>query len=823
MKKVIPLLLGIVFIFSSIMTVTAFAASPASQDGLSATLTAAKSTYAANEDIELALTVTNHNSFAIDGIQTTIMLPEGVRVRTGSLNQQPFSLAADATKSSVAVVVKQGNATNSSSQPSQPGNSTGAAQSPQTGSDAGVAIWLTAMVVSAGTLGFLVFKSKRVKGRELLGLLLCTAVLVAEMLPLTANAAGVQRNFSVTAELAIDGRAVPVSAEIVYDYVVHNRVTVTDGTGSAAYAPGDRVTITANAPHTGYCFESWTVVAGGVTLADPAAETTSFLMPAVPVSVSARYRKLPSTVAADPEAYYQIPTGQAMILLGDMRADSLAVLSEGECYLPLDIIQDLIDRRFYWSAADEKLFFTTPTEEILTQAGDNDYYVNKSKSTMVLPNVKLINKAPYVSLAYLKTLTGLTAERYAAPERVVFPFIYDQTYQAADVLSATQLRTERSDQGDVLQQLAAGAQVTLLQKDAGENFLEVRTGNGLIGFVDRNALGQSKLIGAAFPAKRGTYTCITKDYFINLAYHQVTNQDGNNKLEDLLSQTKGVTAVCPSWISVSGTDGAVELLSSERYVEKAHNDGVEVWAQVKDDTVGTGINSVLSITESRVKLINNLIAESIKYSFDGIMICFGGVDTQGAASYLEFIRELSIKCRNNGIILCTNLTVCNEALSDVDRAEIANMTDYTILDAYVSPNTLTVPSSISSIQQAHAALNMAQELASTKKAIIGISFYSSCWTTSPTGGNPTIRLYSGSQTSAILIRQGITSVMDEALGQKYAEFTEGQVAYRIWVEDVDTLELKAKLITESECAGFACASLEAEPANVWNALIKYIN
>ena len=70
-------------------------------------------------------------------------------------------------------------------------------------------------------------------------------------------------------------------------------VTVTDGTASPGLASyGATVTITAD-DIPGKVFTGWTVIRGGVTLADPSAETTTFTMGAKEVEVRANYQNAP--------------------------------------------------------------------------------------------------------------------------------------------------------------------------------------------------------------------------------------------------------------------------------------------------------------------------------------------------------------------------------------------------------------------------------------------------------------------------------------------------------------------------------------------------
>ena len=71
------------------------------------------------------------------------------------------------------------------------------------------------------------------------------------------------------------------------------QVTVTGGSGSGSYAPGEKVTIKADAPASGYTFNGWT--ADGVTLADSSANTTTFVMPEKNVKISANWKSTGST------------------------------------------------------------------------------------------------------------------------------------------------------------------------------------------------------------------------------------------------------------------------------------------------------------------------------------------------------------------------------------------------------------------------------------------------------------------------------------------------------------------------------------------------
>ena len=84
-------------------------------------------------------------------------------------------------------------------------------------------------------------------------------------------------------------------------------VTVNSGTGGGDFAEGATVSITANAPATGKVFDKWTT-SDGVTFGDENTATTTFVMPAKAVTVTATYKDAP--VDPDPEKFsYKIIKG----------------------------------------------------------------------------------------------------------------------------------------------------------------------------------------------------------------------------------------------------------------------------------------------------------------------------------------------------------------------------------------------------------------------------------------------------------------------------------------------------------------------------------
>ena len=217
-KKLMPVLLSFVFVVSTFMTITVFAAE-AEQNGLVATLTFDKSEYAANEDVNVTLTVKNNNSYAVKDIQTEITLPDGVTLKDGSLTQEAFEL--NSTESKTCELIKIVKAT-------EPTTDT---TSQQTGDNSHTGFFVGLMILSGGALLFIGIKQKKLHAKGTMSLILCFAMAGA-MLPMTANATSEKKSFSVEETVKIDGKNVTVKATVSYAFEQYSDVTVTDGTAT---------------------------------------------------------------------------------------------------------------------------------------------------------------------------------------------------------------------------------------------------------------------------------------------------------------------------------------------------------------------------------------------------------------------------------------------------------------------------------------------------------------------------------------------------------------------------------------------------------------
>lgn len=525
--------------------------------------------------------------------------------------------------------------------------------------------------------------------------------------------------------------------------------------------------------------------------------------------------------------YYQVPEGEAMVIMDDIVYEKNAKLLDGVLYMDLDTIKVQFNKRFYWDAIENVLIYTTPTEIIKAEVGTKDYLVNKNKVSSNYPIVKMVNTEVYIALPFIAEYSDMRYTAYENPDLVVIQSKWGD-YLFADVENATQVRTGATIKSPILKELNKGDRVLLINNGGNQEngFLTVMTEEGIRGYVRKKNLTSSFYDKVTSTFEAPVYESIAKDYKINLTWHQVTNQEANKKLGEALDSTKGVTTISPTWYRINSKEGTLASLASESYIEKAHSMGIEVWALVDNFDPNVDTYEVLSKTSSRERLINELIAEAIKYNLDGINIDFENLTVETGPHYIQFLRELSVKCRSNQIVLSSDTYVPASYSKFYDRGEQGAVLDYVIIMAYDEHHSKSEEAgSVASIGFLQKAIEDTLAQVPKEKLIMGIPFYSRLWKEYTELGNPALTSEAVSMSSAEKTLEGnkATKSWDQATGQYYAEYEKDGAKYKIWLEEEESIEAKLKLITEADLAGVASWRLGFEKSSIWNVIQKYVN
>lgn len=527
--------------------------------------------------------------------------------------------------------------------------------------------------------------------------------------------------------------------------------------------------------------------------------------------------------------YFQV-TDQGMmpVVLEDDICGLKAIEKDGHIYVDREFVTEKLNHRFYWDANENMLLYTTSTKLISAALNSKDCYINnKSRDSKDYTIAVAQDNVVYVALDYVQQYTAMDYKQYKKPNRIVIHTVYNKDISYADAKDDVQIRNKQSIKSPILQDVKSGQKLRVL---AGENkdtgFMKVMSESGVIGYVQSKKMKETYKKQSETTFREESYSHILMDKQVNLVWHQVTNQSANGRLSGLLSATKGVNVVAPTWFETSDNDGNVTSLASDSYVQTAHQAGVQVWALCSDFGPKMKIGKVLGTTSKRQKLVKNLIAEAIRYDLDGINIDFENVKKDSGEDFIQFVRELGIMCRNNGVVLSIdNYPPAGGISAYYNRKEQAEVADYVITmsyDEHYAGSKEAGP--VSSISYVTNSIQEVGEEVPAEQMVIALPFYSRHWKEKTKGGKAKLSSEACSMKGAqtVLKDSGKKATWDDATGMNYVEYTESGTVHKIWIEDAKSLELKMKAVSDANLGGVAFWKLGLEDASVWNMIEKYV-
>ncbi|CUH91718.1 glycosyl hydrolase family 18 protein [Herbinix luporum] len=525
--------------------------------------------------------------------------------------------------------------------------------------------------------------------------------------------------------------------------------------------------------------------------------------------------------------YYKVEDTEAIIILQDEIHDKPGIIADGMVYIDLETVVNCFNHRFYWDDNENILTYTTPTEIIQVDGVGNKYFVTKSmiktEATSDYPILKLYNDDIYIALDFVDQYSDIQYRSYEEPNRVVIDYLWGE-YLYTKVTKNTQLRSEPDIKSPLLLQLPVGEELMYVVKEDAprKGFAKVMTKEGIIGYVRERHVQDSyyKTIESTYEPPE--YTSQLRNDKINLVFHQFFNYEAGMKLEELISQTKGVNVVSPTWFDIIDETGEISSLASSEYVEKAKSLGLQVWPLIADVNKEVDMNELLSHTSRREKLSNALIEAAINYKVNGINIDFEKIPSEAGEHYIQFLRELSVKCRNNGIVLSVDNYVPAPYNKHYNLKEQGEILDYVIIMAYDEHYAGSdVAGPVASLGFVSDAVNNTLEEVPKEKVIIAIPFYTRLWKETTDGvSSESLAMASAAK---LLEDKGVEPKWNDGYGSHYGEFKQDGAVYKIWLENEKSIEEKMKVIYEADVAGVGAWKLGLEEKKVWDIIGRYLD
>lgn len=523
------------------------------------------------------------------------------------------------------------------------------------------------------------------------------------------------------------------------------------------------------------------------------------------------YRKYaPSKETADPADWFGV-SGDEVALVLDNELDEMNTgrYIDGQSYFPLTWVNDNLNERFYWDSDQKQLIYALPDSIVYADAST----LGSNGKPLVVEQDDQV----WLMTGLILTYTNIRIELFDGGD-VKRAFIDTQwdPEQIVPLKKDGKMRVLGGVKSAVIANVTKDSDVVLL--NSMENWSRVRTADGYLGYIQNKLLGEPENVTLVSTFEEPVYSNISMDEPVCLVWHQVTTEKANQAMEELMANTKGVNVIAPTWFMLTDNEGNYHSLADEAYVDKAHAMGVQVWAVLDNFNMGDNVQSevLFAKTAARKKLIASLMDDVERYGLDGINLDIEGIKPSAGPHYVQFIRELSVDCRKNGVVLSVDTYVPSAYTAFYNRAEQGRVADYVIIMGYDEHYAGGEMGSVASLGYERKGIEDTMSVVPPEKIISAIPFYTRIWKEDEKGVSSTAMGIANAK--AWVKENNVELYWQEELGQYYGELEKGDGKYYIWMEEEESIGKKMQLIHENNLAGVACWKLGFEPAEIWDVI-----
>ena len=517
---------------------------------------------------------------------------------------------------------------------------------------------------------------------------------------------------------------------------------------------------------------------------------------------------IPSSEKLDLNEYYgEMADGEIALVIGTEKMEERGLVDGDRVYLPLDVVNTYLNQRYYWDSVNQQILYATPSE--LTSA---------SASSEAGDKVWVKDDKVYLNLTYVQEFTDLDAYITKDPYRIAIQYKF-KNVKTVTVKKNTSIRYRGGIKSAILTSVKKGTKLRLIEEM--ENWDQVATDDGYIGYIDKKKVGEAEKTKFERSFNREQYSYLTMDSKVNMVWHQVTSTDANAYFADATANMTGVNVISPTWFYLTDTSGNIASIASADYVSQAHEKGLQVWGLIDNFTQEVSTTETLSSTAARQNIISQLIQAAKDVGMDGINVDFESLSEDVGIHFLEFLRELSIECHKNNLVLSVDNPVPEDFTSHYDRAEQGRVVDYVIIMGYDEHYVGSEAGSVASLPWVEQGIQDTLDEVPAERVINAIPFYTRLWRT--TGGNVTSEAIGMDQAQQTIADNNVETYWDKTTSQNYGKYDIDNSTYQIWLEDAQSVAEKVKLVSKYDLAGVSAWKLGFENNGIWQVISDNLN
>lgn len=517
---------------------------------------------------------------------------------------------------------------------------------------------------------------------------------------------------------------------------------------------------------------------------------------------------IPSSEKMDLNEYYgEMADGEIALVIGTEKLEERGLVDGDRVYLPLDVVNTYLNQRYYWDSANQQILYATPSE-----------LTSESASSEAGDKVWVKDDKVYLNLTYVQEFTDLDAYITKDPYRIAIQYKF-KNVKTVTVKKNTSIRYRGGIKSAILTSVKKGTKLRLIEEM--ENWDQVATDDGYIGYIDKKKVGEAEKTKFERSFKKEEYSYLTMDSKVNMVWHQVTSTDANAYFADATANMTGVNVISPTWFYLTDTSGNIASIASADYVSQAHEKGLQVWGLIDNFTQEVSTTETLSSTAARQNIISQLIQAAQDVGMDGINVDFESLSEDVGTHFLEFLRELSIECHKNNLVLSVDNPVPEDFTSHYDRAEQGRVVDYVIIMGYDEHYVGSEAGSVASLPWVEQGVQDTLKEVPAKRVINAIPFYTRLWKT--TGGNVTSEAIGMDQAQQTIADNNVETYWDKTTSQNYGKYDIDNSTYQIWLEDAQSVAEKVKLVSKYDLAGVSAWKLGFENNGIWQVISDNLN
>jgi spore germination protein YaaH len=494
--------------------------------------------------------------------------------------------------------------------------------------------------------------------------------------------------------------------------------------------------------------------------------------------------------------------------------------------LPFSIIKEQIDPAIHYEDSTQSVIVTTENKVMRLKTSQLTGMINEKPFNLQFP-VEKEGETLYVPLAPLQDLYRIALRESDETGAVILHregdlILWGAAKENADEPDRTRaLRSAASVKAAIYADLPQGERVMIWGE--AEGWYRVQRQNGMLGFMDKQELVLQEPEAVALAEDPAAAYTPWKPLGgkINLTWQQVYNK---NPDPTQFGPMPGLNVISPQWFMLADSEGNIKQTADSSFMQWAKNQNLQVWALFSNGFDPKRTTEALSTYDKRMKMIKQIVSYVQMYKLQGINIDFENVYLKDKAAFVQFVREMTPFLHEQGAVVSVDVTVRDGSETYslfLDRKALGETVDYMMVMTYdehwaTSPTAGSV-ASLPWVEKGIVQI-MKEDQVPSSKLLVGVPFYTRIWTETVKDGKTTVSSKAvGMETIQNLIRdKKLTPVLDEASGQNYVEYKEGQqTTVKIWIEDELSMKKRIELVRTYDLAGVASWSRGQEKTEIW--------